>query len=265
MPILNATRNYRNGAVLTELDIDLFLEDIEALVNTTLLDDLNFQVSGISASKIIDNTVTTAKIADSAVTGAKLVDDVVTAAKLVADSVTTSKIADLAVTTAKLATDAVTTTALADGSVGPDELVALGQQLAASSTGTFAAGSSAVTDITNATVTITTAGRPVWVGLQADGDTGSSNYSFLGPNVTASNGDTQIASVLFKRDSTTIATFDSNHKQSSDAGVQIPTSAFCMIDEPSAGTYTYKAQTTWTTSASGDLRCYYAKLIAFEL
>jgi len=264
MPILNVTRNYRNGSILTGLDIDLFLDDVKALVNTTLLDDLNFQDSGISAVKIIDNTVLTSKIADSAVTNAKLVTDVATSDKLAADSVTTSKIVDLAVTTAKLATDSVTTAALADGAVGPHELAALGQQLS-SSTSSYAAGSSAVTDITNATITITTTGRPVWVGLQADGDTGASNYSYLGPNVTGANGDTQISSVIFKRGASTIATFDMDHKQSSDAGLQIPTSAFFMIDEPAAGTYTYKAQTSWTTSASGDLRCYYAKLVAFEL
>lgn len=102
MPKLAATRNYRDTEPPVQSDFDAFIDDIEILVNTILLDDDNFLDGAITAStKFIDssvqanqirnNNVTTAKIADSAVTTNKIEDGAVTTAKIAANAVTEAK------------------------------------------------------------------------------------------------------------------------------------------------------------------------------
>lgn len=95
MATLDVTRNYADGEVLTEADIDAFLDDIETFNNVTKLNDDNLQNNGITGSL-------------------KLLTGSVSAAKLATDSVTTIKIADANVTTPKIADEAVTLIKLAD-------------------------------------------------------------------------------------------------------------------------------------------------------
>lgn len=79
----------------------------------------------------------------------------------------------LAVQTNDIAASAVTTAKIADGNVTQAKRVALGQQLSSSS-GAFTMTSNAFAQVTNLSVTITTTGRPVFIGLQDDGSaTGS--------------------------------------------------------------------------------------------
>lgn len=140
MATLSTTRSYEDGEVLVRADLDAFLDDIEAFLNTTKINDDNIQNSGINgATKLLNQSVTEAKIAtgaitslklaDSSVTTAKIADSAVTAAKLDADAVTTVKILDENVTTAKLANEAVTDAKLAssadtdaDRAVGTDHI-----------------------------------------------------------------------------------------------------------------------------------------------
>lgn len=99
MPNLTATRTYENNKSPVQADFDSFIEDIEIIVNTTKLDDDNFQDGGIDASaRVIDGSVATTNIRNNNIT----------TAKLAASAVTTAKIADGAVTTAKIASGAVT-------------------------------------------------------------------------------------------------------------------------------------------------------------
>ena len=88
--------------------------------NTTLTivsDILAVKDSGISATQLSDNAVTTIKISDSNVTTAKLADNAVITVKIADSNITTSKIADSNITTSKIADYAVTTIKLADSNV----------------------------------------------------------------------------------------------------------------------------------------------------
>jgi hypothetical protein len=107
MATLSITKNWADGDILLEADLDEIKTDVETFLNTTKINDDNIQTSGITASsKLIDASISTAKLADSAVTTAKITDLNVTAAKIAADAVTTAKILDANVTKAKLATAA---------------------------------------------------------------------------------------------------------------------------------------------------------------
>jgi microcystin-dependent protein len=115
MATLSITKNWANGDILLESDLDAIKTDVETFVNVTKLNDDNIQNSGITAStKLIDATITTAKLANDAVTAAKLADDssvdanrAVTTDHIRDSAITTAKIADSNVTSAKLATSAI--------------------------------------------------------------------------------------------------------------------------------------------------------------
>ncbi len=123
MATLDVTRNYADGEVLTQADLDIFLDDIETFLNITKLNDDNLQNNGITgstklltgsvtAAKLATNSVTTVKIQDGAVTTPKILDAAVTSDKILTDAVITAKILDANVTTSKLADGAVTSVKL---------------------------------------------------------------------------------------------------------------------------------------------------------
>lgn len=84
MATLSITKQWANGEVLLEADLDYIKTDLETFLNTTKINDDNIQTGGITGSS-------------------KLVDLSVTAGKMATDSVTTAKIEALAVTNAKIA------------------------------------------------------------------------------------------------------------------------------------------------------------------
>jgi hypothetical protein len=219
---LQVTRNYSDANTLTEAQLDAAFDSLETWANTTKLDSTNIQTGGIATANY----------------AALSVD----AAALGASAVTTSKINDLAVTTGKLAAGAVTRA----------KLDSVGQQVS-SSTATFQTTSSSVIDLTNATVTITTTGRPVWIGLQA-GD--GSNVG----KIKVSGGANANAIFLLKRDSTTLNQFEIT---SSGTSIDVPPSTFWYLDAPTAGTYVYKLQCQVGVGFTLDVL--YSKLVAFEL
>jgi hypothetical protein len=181
-------------------------------------------------------TVPTANIADSAVTTAKIADSNVTTAKIADSNVTTAKIADINVTTAKIADGAVTAAKLA------------GENLTrSSSSGTFSTASASYADVTNLSVTVTAANRPIVLVLDTNGSGGDGKI-----NVSGSDGALRfvkagvaMADCLIGQDMT------------------LPPSAYSAIDDsPGTGSVTYKVQVKVT---SGSVLVYYAKLIAYEL
>lgn len=104
MATIDITRNYADGEVLTEADLDAICDDIEAFLNVTKISDDNIQNNSITGSlKLLTASVTAAKLASDSVTTVKIADANVTEPKLADDAVTTSKIADGAVTSEKLA------------------------------------------------------------------------------------------------------------------------------------------------------------------
>lgn len=213
--------------------------------------------------------ITQIDLASGSITSSMLADNSVTTAKILNLNVTTSKLADLSVTTPKINDLAVTTGKLADNSVTQAKRAALGLQTSASS-GTYSTTSTTEADITNLSVTITTTGRPVFIGLIHDGTTNISqlgvNYDAVALQTAGSAGFT----VKFYRGSTELVRL----YKSADVGLSTttvdyvgsyaPPSAYWTIDSPSAGTYTYKAAGKLETTNS----TFFAqriKLIAYEL
>lgn len=199
MANLSITRNYADGEVLLEADLDEVCDDLETFLNKTKINDDNIQPSGItgstklldgsvSAAKLASDAVTTVKIADDAVTAAKVADgaiddaaklasSVVTTAKLATDAVTTVKITDANVTAAKLASDAVTTAKILDANVTTAKLADGAVTPAKRSTALY--GQTAVTSVTTSAshaLTFTGTARPVVITLTCHG------YNFDDPS-----------------------------------------------------------------------------------
>lgn len=133
---------------------------------------------------------------------------------------------------------------LKDAGVTRSKLAALGQQISLSSGNYTASGVGTIPAITNLSVTITTTGRPVWVGLLSDGS-GNASYVDLA------------LYILFKRGATEVA------RQGIGSGTGIPTSGYHHIDPVAAGTYTYTASVAIDGANVAVVN--YAKLIAFEI
>lgn len=196
-------------------------------------------------------------IADAAITAPKIASGAVTTAKILNSAVTTEKLNDLSVTTSKINDLAVTTAKLADGSVTQAKRAALGQQI--SSTITFSSTSNVLADVTNATVTITTTGRPVFIGF-----TGEFSAQVTSFNVTASasliTGDFAIL-----RGSTTI--MQTRIAISATGATSVINTwgpgAVSHFDTPAAGTHTYKLQTR--TDAGGTVTIGSMRMFAYEL
>jgi len=95
---LSITKQWANGEVLLEADLDYIKSDIETFLNTTKINDDNIQTGGVTAST---------KLVDLSITAAKMGTDSVTTPKIEASAVTTAKIADSNVTLGKLAAAAI--------------------------------------------------------------------------------------------------------------------------------------------------------------
>jgi len=106
-----------------------------------------------------------------------------------------------------------------------------------SSCGLFVGPGPGYQPVTNLSVTITTSGRPVYIGMIDDGTTdGSSTYSYI----TYSSSTTSF--VLIKRGSTTIV--------AAQSGANAPVSSISTVDIVAAGTYTYTIHAFSNTTIS---------------
>jgi hypothetical protein len=124
-----------------------------------------------------------------------------------------------------------------------------GQQVSAS-TGAFNTNSAAYTDVTNATVTITSTGRPVMLFLRPDG----AAAAYLGVPATATAG------LVLLRDATVIGEWSYVNPDASDTERYEITAL--SADAVAAGTYVYKLQIKTST---GSVNLPNAQLFAFEL
>lgn len=115
-----------------------------------------------------------------------------------------------------------------------------------------ASNSSAFTDISNMSVSITTSGRPVVITVIPDT---TSNESYVGTGAATE------ARFQFLRDSTSLGVIRMDGG-SSHAYRSAP-AALSTIDTPTAGTYTYKLQ--GKAGSGGSTVVYYCLLMAYEL
>lgn len=139
--------------------------------------------------------------------------------------------------------------------------ISLGQQIS-SSCGTFSTTSTSYVDVTNLTVTITTTGRPVYVGLISDG-TGT-NLAML--STANTSGTSTEANFKILRDAVDVAFYRlSNLSPTGSIAMRVPSSCLMIIDVVAAGTYVYKVQALSTSGGTMTTSLHTSKLIAYEL
>ncbi len=167
---------------------------------------------------------------------------------LTAAQIVTAQIALLNITTALLDNLSVTGAKIAAATITPDKIAALGQQVSGEIAITTTLDD---TDLTGASVSIPTTGRPVFIGLQ--------NTTDVNTFFSCSSG---VKPKLF-RDATLINKFTC---LSGVSPVNIPASSFWFIDVVAAGTYTYKFTSGELASyGGGTLSIDGLKMIAFEI
>lgn len=156
------------------------------------------------------------------------------------------------------------TTQLADGSVTNPKLAALNVQISASS-GVYVTNTPTFSNVTNLSVTLTTSGRPVFVGLIHDG-TGALTGSYIqGTSTSAGTAATTFISML--RGATQIYGTQIEAQVGGASllpEIIIPVTSVYQIDTPTAGTYTYVVKMRPFTGSSIATMAN-AKLIAYEL
>lgn len=157
---------------------------------------------------------------------------------------------------------ALTTSNLsASAGILKSQLAAVGQQLSSSSS-TFTTSSTTFTDVTNLTVTITTTGRPVMLGIVPDGST--VNFSEM-KSVEAATGTAQL-DVAFLEATNVIGLWRIAVTNTANAPTaSAPVSSFNMIYPVAAGTYTFKVQVKVGAFGSETASVSYCKLFAYEL
>lgn len=165
-----------------------------------------------------------------------LKDATISAAKLGVNSVTTTKISDSNVTTAKIADSNVTRAKIED----------VGEQ-SSSSSGSFSTTSASAVDVTNLSVTITTSGRPIMIFLTPT-SSGGSLYA---------QGTAGVVDIL--RGATNVGSFRLS------ADTRVPPGCVMVINAPSAGTYTFKAQAYSVGGSPNIMNVINCTLNAYEL
>lgn len=142
------------------------------------------------------------------------------------------------------------------------------------STGSFSTTSTSITNVTNAVVTLTTTGKPVFVGLISAQAGGSNNLQDGGAiAVDSSNAYTTVTGNFYiYRDGTCInkQTIGFRTTQThTDWGARLTLfpSTICCIDNVVAGQHTYYLRTNVFNLDSGTEYCevFRSKLVAFEL
>lgn len=204
MPTLTITKNWDDGTVLTESQLDDIKTSVETFINTTKIDTDNIQSGGIATTNYAAGSVDATALGTSSVTTVKINDA----------AVTTVKLLDANVTQAKLAAR-VTGTSVAAGGIA-----------VSASSASFSAAGATFTDVTNLSVTITTLGRPVKLSLQSDGLGSVSRLTTDGEST-----------LQFVRGSTSL-----NQLYAGNSNFSPPSSSFQHTDLVAAGTYTYKVQ-----------------------
>lgn len=168
----------------------------------------------------------------------------------VSAGITGSMIAAATITQTNMAANSIGTSQIIALNVTKPKLAALGQSVSADC-GSFNAPGSA-TQITNFSISLTTTGRPVWVGfISSNGATPA--------DITVTGG-TLIVTLL--RDAVNIAPY----RLISAAQNAVPASCINFVDVgASAATHTYSATAQFIAGAGGNGAVENCKLVAYEL
>lgn len=143
-----------------------------------------------------------------------------------------------------------------NNSIPKAALTPLGQQTSASC-GLFSDTSGNLVSVTNLSVTITTTGRPVYVGLiSTPGQNGPLQYPLIG----VQSGSPVQAYFFIVRDGTPVSTSE----LFCPSGVTVPPSSVSTIDTPSASTHTYTIQVQGASPGVAVI-LNHCQLLAYEL
>lgn len=136
--------------------------------------------------------------------------------------------------------------------------VGIGGVAISASSGAFTTTAVILTNVTNLSVTITTTGRPVFVGMIPDGSLTLNHYAYMGCSGSAG----PISSHLAIYNGSFIV--DQTEISSSGTEIGVPPS-FYTIDTPAAGTITYQIQTRSLSGSSVTSIINDCALTAYEL
>jgi hypothetical protein len=213
------------------------------------LDGSRIAVNSITAAQIASGTITSNQIASGTITANQIAPGGVTQVAIASGAVGSVQIANGGVGTQQIAVGGIQTSNLADGSVTQSKLssrqsgtniVGAGGVAVSQDSGTQVLTSATPTYINNLTATITTTGRPVFVGLigsaspveslvavrKGGGSGNESRFEFLeGTNVVGS-----LSLGLVFLPTPTVLELD------------LPPSSFHTISTPPAGTWTYRVR-----------------------
>jgi hypothetical protein len=264
--------SYSDGSVLTASQLNSEFGNLYSTINA--LDNANIASGANISPAKIDAAIAGDGIARNGSTGVLEVNDDNSTLQISGDILS---IKDLGVTLAKMAADSVNSSKIVDGAIvnadisasaaiDRSKLGAVGQQVSSSSnTFSHTTVGAPFVDVTNLTVTITTTGRPVMIGMMPGG-TSSSNNGYVSFTRTG-GGNSAAAQLCFNRGGSCVEYHGiggTATNASSSLNYRYPCSSFTMIDTPAAGTYTYKMQGQFTTGP-GELEVRYCKLYAYEL
>lgn len=148
----------------------------------------------------------------------------------------------------------ITEACLATGSITRAKLASVGLQASSAVTASAVVGSAA--DISGLTITITTSGRPVFVGL--------THIAATDPGYLWANYGRMF--MYLYRGTTLLAAPIVGVTQGLNSTIKVPASSVFYLDTPTAGTYTYKIQAyleNLSPTVTGGFNN--VKLIAYEL
>lgn len=174
-------------------------------------------------------------------------------------------IGDNTVTTAKIAAKAVTQEKLAARVTGTT--VTAGGVAISASSGAFSTSSATPAPVSNLSVTITTTGRPVFIGLIPDGSngtTGAGSYISFNSSSTVD----MAATVQILRGATVVG--QAEYELASGIGsaaamkLRLPPGSIYTKDPVAAGNYTYSISGFITATGTASLTFNNVKLIAYE-
>ena len=153
---------------------------------------------------------------------------------------------------------------IVSGPLTRGSLPTVGQQT--SSNISFSTSSNTYVDVTAATVTITTTGRPVIIVLQSSTSVAGANVFVFGTTGSSASG----MNMKLVRDSTDIASWAANIQYLPGNGAQNsffswPASGIFYFDTPAAGTHTYKLQQHRTFGTESSVGIDSSVLVAYEL
>jgi hypothetical protein len=156
-----------------------------------------------------------------------------------------------------MAANSVGTTNIVDGAVTYAKRASVNLVVATTTTGAYTRNANTYADVTNATVTITTTGKPVALFLMSDGTDQNVGINRTGAGTATGylkyvRGSTDLASAVIQSDTGGNNTVN-------------PCWQFYYIDQPAAGTYTYKVQAKVGTGGSDVITVNATKLVAMEL